>query len=173
MEIESTSTYCRLPAAGDGRSRANERDSVQGPSKQAKLNLASTPSSQRLLLQSAYVSHYSIRSKDTEIMDPYSPEGGQSFHPSQEPQTPLTDPRAYKHPLRIPCRRIPTSPRFRHVKLLLIKCAARSRPEAALANRSRPSIVRLQRTCFREDTRPRRSKAASGLRTRQRCRHPG
>jgi hypothetical protein len=148
---------------------------IQGPSKQPKLNVASTPPSQllRFIATYCYVPRFNQLLSRHGNHGPLFTRRRSVVSPLIRAETPLTYPRAYQHPLRLPRRRIPTSPRFRHVKLLFIKCAARPRSEATLANRSRSSIIRLQRARFRKDHRSSRGEAVSRLRARQRRCHPG
>ena len=91
------------------------------------------------------------------------------FTPPQPTMTPLTSPRAHKHPLGLPRRRLPTSPRLRHLLLLLQQRPPHPRPPTALQDRPRPSQSRLRGTRQRKDTRSHRRKASRGLRTGQGC----
>jgi hypothetical protein len=85
----------------------------------------------------------------------------------------LTTNRAHQHSLGLPRRRLPTSPRLRHLIFLLEQHATCPRTPTPLQDRPRPSGRCRFRARERKDTSPRCSEAASRSGTRQRCAESG
>lgn len=68
--------------------------------------------------------------------------------------------RAHKHPHCLPRRCLPTSPRFRHFRILSLQLRSRTHPQAALSDCPRPGKRRRRISRQRIDTRPRSSAVA-------------